>query len=122
MRMKCDQTQDSVVCHVVGDLEHQAVPQFQDGLAGLGGKEHVVFELSEVPHVDSVGLGALIRAIRRTRESGGQAVVCAASPAVKGWLEIVAVPRSVDMFDNLTAAQAYLRNASQGAIAGRRAA
>jgi anti-anti-sigma factor len=122
MRMECDQTQDSVVCHVVGDLEHLAVPQFQDGLAQLSKKEHVVFELSGVPHVDSVGLGALIRAIRRTRETGGEAVVCAASPTVKEWLEIVAVPRSVNMFDNLTAAQAYLRGVSQDAIAGRRAA
>jgi anti-sigma B factor antagonist len=122
MRMECDQTQDSVVCHVVGDLEHLAVPQFQDGLAQLSKKEHVVFELSGVPHVDSVGLGALIRAIRRTRETGGEAVVCAASPTVKEWLEIVAVPRTVNMFDNLTAAQAYLRGVSQGTVAGRRAA
>jgi anti-sigma B factor antagonist len=122
MRMECDQTQDSVVCHVVGDLEHLAVPQFQDGLAQLSKKEHVVFELSGVPHVDSVGLGALIRAIRRTRETGGEAVVCAASPTVKEWLEIVAVPRTVNMFDNLTAAQAYLRGVSQDTVAGRRAA
>jgi anti-sigma B factor antagonist len=122
MRMECDQTQDSVVCHVVGDLEHLAVPQFQDGLAQLSKKEHVVFELSGVPHVDSVGLGALIHAIRRTRETGGEAVICAASPTVKEWLEIVAVPRTVNMFDNLTAAQAYLRGVSQGTVAGRRAA
>jgi anti-sigma B factor antagonist len=122
MRMECDQTQDSVVCHVVGDLEHLAVPQFQDGLAQLSKKEHVVFELSGVPHVDSVGLGALIHAIRRTRETGGEAVICAASPTVKEWLEIVAVPRTVNMFDNLTAAQAYLRGVSQDTVAGRRAA
>ena len=122
MRMECDQTQDSVVCHVVGDLEHLAVAQFQDGLTKLSQKEHVVFELSGVPHVDSVGLGALIHAVRRTRETGGEAVVCAARPAVKGWLEIVAVPRSVNMFDNLTAAQAYFKSVSRDAIAERRAA
>jgi anti-anti-sigma regulatory factor len=69
-----------------------------------------------------VGLGALIRTIRRTRETGGEAVVCAASPTVKEWLEIVAVPRTVNMFDNLTAAQAYLRGVSQDTVAGRRAA
>jgi hypothetical protein len=56
MRIECDQTQNSVVCHVVGDLEHLAVPRFQKGVAPLGEKEQVIFELSGVPHVDSVGL------------------------------------------------------------------
>ena len=121
MRIECDQTQDSVVCHVVGDLEHTAVPNFKEGVAQLGEKENVVFELSGVPHVDSVGLGALIHAIGRARGAGGEAVVCAASPSVKHWLEIVGVPRRVNQFDSLSAAQDYLRTGRR-ALAGCRAA
>ena len=122
MRIERDQTQNSVVCHVVGDLEHLAVPRFQRSVAQLGEKEHVVFELSGVPHVDSVGLGALIHTVRRTRETGGEAVVCSASPAVKDWLRIVAVPRSVNTFDSLAAAQAYLKAVSLDTSAERCAA
>jgi hypothetical protein len=41
---------------------------------------------------------------------------------VKDWLEIVAVPRSVNVFDSLAAAQAYLKTVPKDTIAQRRAA
>jgi anti-anti-sigma factor len=120
--IKCDESQDDVVCHLVGDLEHLAVGQFHEAVAQLGRKQHVIFELSGVPFVDSGGLGALMRTIRRTHQIGGEAVVCAASPAVRKWLQLVALPRSVNIFDSLPAAQAYFRAVPDGIVARGRAA
>jgi anti-sigma B factor antagonist len=120
--IKCDETQDGVVYHLVGGLEHLAVGQFHEAVGQFSKKKHIVFELSGVPCVDSVGLGALIHAVRRTHRMGGEAVVSGANPAVKKWVEIVAIPRTVNMFDNLTAAQAHFRDASDGVNPDRRAA
>ena len=122
MLIKCDETQDSAVCHVVGELDHLAVGQFYEAVAQLSGKRPVIFELSGVPSVDSAGLVALMRTVRRTRGTGSEAVVCEATPAVKRWLEIIAIPRAVNMFDSLTAAQAYFRDVSDEVVAGRCAA
>ncbi len=107
MLIKCDETQNGVVCHLVGDLKHLAVGRFQEAVDRFSKKKHMIFEVSGVPSVDSVGLGALIHAVRRTHQMGGEAVVCGATPAVRKWVEIVAIPRAVSMFDNLTAAQAH---------------
>ncbi len=122
MLIKCDETQDGVVYHLMGDLEHLAVGQFHETVAQFSRKKRVVFELSGVPFVDSVGLGALIRSVRRTHAMGGEAVVCGAGPAVKRWVQIIAIPGGVNMFDSLTAAQAHFKEVSGARVAERRAA
>lgn len=121
MLIKCDETQDSAVCHLVGELDHLSVGQFYEAVAQLSGKQHVIFELSGVPSVDSAGLVTLMHTLKRTRGTGGEAVVCEATPVVKRWLEIIATPRAMNMFDSLTAAQAYFRDTSDEVVAGRRA-
>jgi anti-anti-sigma factor len=122
MLIKCDEARDSVVCHLVGDLDQLALNQFYQAVAQLSREQHVIFDVSGVPGVDAAGLVALMRTVKRTREAGGEAVVSEATPAVKRWLEIIAIPRAVNMFDSLTAAQAYFRDVSDEAIAARRAA
>jgi anti-anti-sigma factor len=107
MRVTFDETEAGVTCHLVGNLEHLSVPQFRDAVAQLRDARRVIFELSAVPFVDSAGLGALIGSVRRTREVGGDAVVCSARPSVKRVLEMVGLPRIVHVFDTLDEAQAY---------------
>jgi anti-anti-sigma factor len=122
MLIKCDEAQDSVVCHLVGDLDHLAIGQFYEAVAQLSRNQHVIFDVSGVPCVDAAGLVALMHTVKRTRGTGGEAVVCEATPAVKRWLEIIAIPRTVNMFDSVTAARSYFRDNSDEVIAGRRAA
>jgi anti-anti-sigma factor len=107
MRVTFDETEAGVICHLVGNLEHLSVTQFRDAVAQLRDTRRVIFELSAVPFVDSAGLGALIGSVRRTREVGGDAVVCSARPSVKRVLEMVGLPRIVNVFDTLDEAQAY---------------
>jgi anti-sigma B factor antagonist len=96
-----------VVCHLTGNLEHLTVVEFRESVAHLGGANKVIFELSAVPFVDSAGLGALIGTIRRTREQGGEAVVCGARPSVQRVLEMVGLHRVVNVFATIGEAQAY---------------
>ena len=79
-RVRCEETDGGVVCHIVGNLEQETVAQFRDAVTLISDKREVIFEISAVPFVDSAGLGALIGAVRRVRENGGDVVVCGAEP------------------------------------------
>jgi anti-sigma B factor antagonist len=107
VRVTFDETEAGVICRLIGNLEHLSVAQFRDAVAQLRDARRVIFELAAVPFVDSAGLGALIGAVRRTREIGGDAVVCSARPSVKRVLDMIGLPRVVNVFDNLDEAQAY---------------
>jgi anti-anti-sigma factor len=108
MLISYDENEQGLVCRLVGDLEDVAASQFREVDVRSNGKERVIFELSGVRFVSSAGLGALIRAMRRIRETGAAAVVCAAKPRVKRWLQIVGLPREASLFDSLSTARAYL--------------
>ena len=62
---------------------------FRQALPELTDKKQVIFDLSAVPFIDSAGLGAIIGAIRRVRENGGEAVVCAPKRSVCRVMQIV---------------------------------
>jgi anti-sigma B factor antagonist len=66
----------------VGELDAFTVGRFRDALTELSGSGFLVIDLSEVPFLDSAGLGALIGGVRRSRESGGDVAVFGARPAV----------------------------------------
>jgi anti-anti-sigma factor len=102
-----EQADVGMICHLVGNLEHLTVVEFRDSVAHLGAAKQVIFELSAVPFVDSAGLGALIGTVRRTREQGGEAVVCAARPSVQRVLEMVGLHRIVSVFQTVTEAKDY---------------
>jgi anti-anti-sigma factor len=102
-----EQDEAGVVCHLTGNLEHLTVVDFRESVAHLCDAKKLIFELSAVPFVDSAGLGALIGAVRRTRELGGEAVVCAARPSVQRVLEMVGLHRVVHVFGSLREAQEY---------------
>ena len=87
-------------------------------VCGLGGKEHVVFELSEVPHVDSVGsVPSYGRSGARGKRRSSRCLCC--QPGRQGMAgDRRCTPVALNMFDNLTAAQAYLRNASRAPSPG----
>lgn len=91
----------ATVCRPVGELDAFTVNGFRDRLGELVDTSRVVIDLSDVPFMDSSGLGALIGGIRRLRESGGGVGVVCNRPAVlrllhtTGFDRIVAVSASV---------------------------
>jgi anti-anti-sigma factor len=97
-----------LVCRLVGDLEDVAVSQFREAVVRSGGKKRVIFELSRVRFVSSTGLSALTYVMRRVHERGGTAITCAAKARVKIWLQIIGLPRAVNVFDSVCTAPAYL--------------
>ena len=66
-----------VSCRPVGELDAYTVAQFREALTELAEYRFILIELSDVPFMDSAGLGALIGGIRRARDNDGDvAVAC----------------------------------------------
>ncbi|MCB1027347.1 MAG: anti-sigma factor antagonist [Microthrixaceae bacterium] len=95
-------TDGVTVCQPVGDLDAYTVPDFRERLTEAASLGNVIIDLSEVPFMDSAGLGALAGGIRRTRDAGGEIVVsCNRATLVRllqttGFDKIVSVVDTVD--------------------------
>ena len=91
-----------IVCRPVGELDAFTVGQFREALSDLANRPQLLIDLSEVPFMDSAGLGALIGGIRRVREAGGDVAVACSRPTLArllhttGFDRIVPVTESVD--------------------------
>jgi anti-anti-sigma factor len=109
MRIRFDETDRCVVCHLVGNLELLSVVEFRKDVARLSAQRHVVFDLSGVAFVDSFGIRALINEVRRTRAQGGHAVICAVRRSVRKLLEVVGFSWVASSFGTVGDALAYLR-------------
>lgn len=102
LEIEVDDTGGYTICRPVGELDAYTVTNFREALSELATKPRVVIDLSEVPFMDSAGLGALIGGIRRARENGGEvAVACSRSTLTRllhttGFDRIVPVTETVD--------------------------
>jgi len=77
---------------------------FREALGELAQRPKVVIDLSEVPFMDSAGLGALIGGIRRAREHGGEVAVACSRPTLTRLLHTTGFDRIVPVTDTLDAA------------------
>lgn len=90
------------LCRPSGELDAYTVGEFREALGKVADVDALLIDLSDVPFMDSAGLGALIGGIRRTRESGGEvAVACSRQSLTRllhttGFDRIVPVAESVD--------------------------
>jgi anti-sigma B factor antagonist len=90
------------LCRPEGELDAYTVGTFREALSELTDTRHLLIDLSDVPFMDSAGLGALIGGIRRTREAGGDVAVACGRPTLTrllhttGFDRIVAVTETVD--------------------------
>lgn len=86
----------------IGELDAYTVSQFREALAGLTAGQPILIDLSQVPFMDSAGLGALIGGIRRAREADGEVSVACSRPTLTrllhttGFDRIVPVTATVD--------------------------
>ncbi len=96
------------LCRPAGELDAYTVTFFREALAELIAVELLLIDLSEVPFMDSAGLGALIHGIRRTRESGGEVTVACGRPTLTRLLHTTGFDRIVHVADTVDDAAAAL--------------
>ena len=75
LELSVDRHDYYVVCRPAGELDAYTVAQFREALTELADESYVLVDLSDVPFMDSAGLGALIGGIRRARENDGDVAV-----------------------------------------------
>lgn len=85
------------VCRFRGELDSCSASAAREFAAGMCGRGRVVLDLSEVTFIDSCGLGVVVGAIRRIRETGGEVVVSISRPSVSRLLHTVGLSSIVTM-------------------------
>jgi anti-sigma B factor antagonist len=89
------------ICRPVGELDAYTVGQFREALADLASRPKLLIDMSEVPFVDSAGLGALIGGIRRAREVGGDVAVSCNRPTLVRLLHTTGFDRIVTVTETV---------------------
>ena len=101
-------TDDYTLCRPVGELDAYTVNDFREALGEVAAATHLLIDLSDVPFMDSAGLGALIGGIRRTRESGGEVAVACGRPTLTRLLHTTGFDRIVPVEETVDGAAAVL--------------
>jgi len=96
------------VCRPVGELDAFTVSHFRQALADMANGRRLLIDMSGIPFVDSAGLGALIGAIRRTRELGGDVAVACNRPTLVRLLRTTGFDRIVTVAETIEEAAAAL--------------
>lgn len=96
------ETPSYVLLRPAGELDAYTVAQFREALGEMAEEERVVIDLSDVPFMDSAGLGALIGGIRRIREAGGRITVACSRPNLMRLLHTTGFDRIVPVEEAVT--------------------
>jgi anti-sigma B factor antagonist len=102
LKVHLDDTQQGlIVLTPVGDLDAFTVSGFRQEVAQLAARVQLVIDMSGVPFLDSSGLGALIGAIRRVRELGGDVAIACNRPSVEHLLRTTGFDRIVTLSETV---------------------
>lgn len=111
LEIEVDHTDSYTLCRPVGELDAYTVASFRDALGELAHQPRVVIDLSDVPFMDSAGLGALIGGIRKIREAAGEVVVVCDRAAVLRLLHTTRFDRMVTVVAGVAEAHLALAEA-----------
>jgi anti-sigma B factor antagonist len=91
-----------------GELDALNVSVFRVGVADIGGSDGLIIDLSGVSFIDSVGLGAVVGAVRRARDRGLRVSLACGRPGLVHILRETGIDQVVGMFDTIDEAAAAL--------------
>ena len=87
---------------LIGDAEGGFTGIVKD-LLGLGNAK-IIADLSDVAHINSSGLGDLVRLVAQTNSQGGRFLLAASQPFVLGVFQATKLDKFFDIFDSVDAA------------------
>lgn len=89
------------ILRLVGEVDAYTVGDFREALAGIENVHWLIVDLSDVPFMDSAGLGALIGGIRRVREAEGDVAVVSTTAGLNRLLHTTGFDRIVPVTESL---------------------
>ena len=111
LEIQVEEAGDHTICRPIGELDAYTVGQFREVLGTFSGISRLVIDLSDVPFMDSAGLGALIGGIRRARENDGEVAVACSRPTLTRLLHTTGFDRIVSVTETIDEAAAALQDA-----------
>ncbi len=89
-----------------GEIDLHSAPQLRAALLKVSEAPapQVVVDLGEVTFIDSTGIGVLVGALKRARESGGDVHFCGVQSRVRRVFEITGLLRVLPLFESRDAA------------------
>ncbi|MEL6985590.1 MAG: STAS domain-containing protein [Actinomycetota bacterium] len=114
LEIHVEETDSYTLCRPSGELDAYTVGAFRESLSKLAGHSYLLIDLSEVPFMDSAGLGALIGGIRRAREAEGAVAVACTRPALTRLLHTTGFDRIVPVTESVEEAEEALRDGQGG--------
>jgi len=110
LEIHVEDTGSYTLCRPVGELDAYTVSQFREVLSELATVPRLLIDLSDVPFMDSAGLGALIGGIRRAREAEGEVSVACSRPTLTRLLHTTGFDRIVPVTETVDEAADALLN------------
>ncbi len=95
------------VVRVAGELDMETGPQLQDYLREFvdAGARRLVLDFTDVPFMDSSGLGLLVDVVKLLRDRNGRLCLAAVQDPVRNVLVLSAVDQVVDVYGTVAAAE-----------------
>ncbi len=106
MELKCTRYDDVLAISITGELDAENVEHLLDLFEKEenSGTTRFVLELGGLEYIDSSGLGAFVKHLKSTRNSGGDLKLSALSPEVAKVLELTRLDQVFDIQENCEAA------------------
>ncbi len=110
LEIHVESTDSYTIARPVGELDAYTVGDFREKLTELAETSQLLIDLSEVPFMDSAGLGALIGGIRRVRDNDGAVAVVSARATLTRLLQTTGFDRIVPVTETVDEAVEALNN------------
>lgn len=97
-----------VIVRVAGDLDLATAPRLRAAVvdAVSQGNARVVLDLERVDFVDSLGVGVLVGAVRRTRTNGGDLLLVSTRAHLQRLFELTGLAAGLPLFPDVDSALA----------------
>jgi anti-sigma B factor antagonist len=81
---------------LIGEMDAGTIDVFRAAITELrdAGREQVILDLGELDFIDSTGLGALVAALKRFRDVGGDVTLVDVRPRVTKLLELTGLDKA----------------------------
>ncbi|RYX82945.1 anti-sigma factor antagonist [bacterium] len=101
---------EATLVEVEGEVDLHSAPLLKEALLEVGAAQsaRIALDLGGVSFLDSTGIGALVGAYKKTRESEGQIAFFGARPRVKRVFQIAGLWNALPFYDSRDAALAAL--------------